>query len=171
MTFLITGVPGSGKTTIAKKLALKLGLPLIDVNKLVLEKKLFYPSKEKEKTVKLKALERALKKIILKQECVVDSHLLCEMCLGKKIFVLRCNPLVLEKRLLKRRYSRAKIKENVLSEVLDYCVVKAEENYSRVIQINNSRGVCVKKILKEKKDVVSWLDAKVIKRFASLEKL
>jgi len=162
---LITGTPCTGKTFVAKKIAQLLNGRFVDVNKLIREKKLFVKKRgEKEKTVKLKALERVLKKILSKEKnVVVESHLLCEMRLPcDKIIVLRCEPGVLEKRLKKRKYPQWKMKENVLAETLDYCLVKTEENYqkSKVLQVDNTRFLSATALLAKKRpDSVRWTAA------------
>jgi adenylate kinase len=163
MRLLITGTPCTGKTFVAKKIAQLLKARFVDVNKLISEKKLSVKRKgEREKTVKLKALERVLKKILAKEKnVVVESHLLCEIRLPcDKIVVLRCNPQVLEKRLKLREYPLWKIKENVLAETLDYCLVKTEENYSKhvILQVDNTRFLSAKALLvKKRSDDVRWM--------------
>ncbi len=154
MRLLVTGTPGVGKTTATKALAKLLHASLVDVNALV-EKKKLYERKpgESEKTVKLGALKRALEKILKTgKNVVVESHLLCEMRLPcDKIIVLRCNPLVLEKRLRTRGYPLWKIRDNVLSETLDYCLIKALKNYGerKVQQIDFTKPLDAHAFLKK----------------------
>ena len=40
MIIIISGTPGTGKTTLAKKLMAKLNYPLLNINKFIKEKKL-----------------------------------------------------------------------------------------------------------------------------------
>lgn len=132
MRLLITGTPGVGKTTVTKALAKLLKANFVDVNALIEEKRLCGKKPgEREKTVKLAALKSVLEKTLKTgKNVIVESHLLCEMRLPcDKIVILRCNPLVLEKRLRARKYPLWKIRDNVLSETLDYCLIKALENY------------------------------------------
>ncbi|MFH0922893.1 MAG: AAA family ATPase [Candidatus Micrarchaeota archaeon] len=171
MRLLITGTPCTGKTVLAKQIAILLKANFVDVNKLILDKKLFVKKKgEREKTVKLALLAKELKKILSKEKnVVVESHLLCEMRLPcDKIFVLRCEPKVLEKRLKKRKYPEWKIKENVLAETLDYCLVKTEENYSEraILQVDNTVFLTAKSLLARKKqDSVNWMDSLAPSRY------
>ena len=56
---------------------------------------------------------------------VVVSHLVPQILRkgdAEFVAVLRCSPDELEKRLQRRGYSKKKIKENVLSEILDICL-------------------------------------------------
>jgi adenylate kinase len=49
----------------------------------------------------------------------------------RMVFVLRCHPIELEKRLRKRGWSKGKILENILSEILDSCLIEALDWYGR----------------------------------------
>ncbi len=165
MRLAITGTPCTGKTTLAAELAAALKIPLIRINDVVSEKKLFTTRRgEKEKTVKMNGLERELNKILLKMPAyVVEGHLACEFALPvDKILVLRANPALLEKRMKKRKYPAKKTAENLLAECLDYCLAKAEENYPRgkIVQVNCSKPPSVQGILSRlksgKSDSVNW---------------
>ena len=134
----VTGTPATGKTMLAKTLAKKLSLPWINVNALVKTKKLAVRDDEDRKTtiVNTEKLRRELEK---HAAFVVDSHLLCEFPLKNTIvLVLRCDPRVLQKRLKKRGYSPAKIRENLEAEALDYCTLVSEKHYKRVYDINTT---------------------------------
>lgn len=163
MRIIITGTPGTGKTSVAKALAKKLGVAYVDVKKIIGQKKVFYREKgESEKTVYLKKLKVVLEKILAKEKkAVLESHLLCEFPLKVGVVVvLRCDPRVLESRLRKRRYPKRKIRENLLCEALDYCTVKAEENYRKVIDVDATKRLSAakleEKIKRCKGDEVNW---------------
>ncbi|EKF85403.1 adenylate kinase family protein [Methanobacterium formicicum] len=82
MIILLTGTPGTGKTTISHLLAEKLGCPLVDINHLVDEKHLYTgldPEKDY-KIVDMDALEGELFKVVglqnavdLKKDSLKDS--------------------------------------------------------------------------------------------------
>jgi adenylate kinase len=133
---LITGVPGTGKSTAAQLIAKKAGLALIDINKLVGVLKLYSGIDEEDgaRIVKLPELEAELSRAIKseKRSVVVEGHLGCEMKLPvTKVIVLRCEPKTLRQRLSGRDYSVEKIGKNALSEALDYCTVLSEKKYGR----------------------------------------
>jgi len=62
----VSGVPGTGKTTIAKKLAKRLNFYYLDVNRLIAKNKLYegYDKKRKTKVVGINKLNRFLIKEI-----------------------------------------------------------------------------------------------------------
>lgn len=131
---VITGTPGTGKTTIAKLISKRLDLPLIETNKLVRKKKL-YTRKEKDSlVVDLKKLKKELHGF----KGVVEGHVLCEIPLPATIIILRASPRSIKKRLSPRRYSKQKLRDNIESEALDYCLFKAKKNYRRVIQLDTT---------------------------------
>jgi adenylate kinase len=58
----------------------------------------------------------------------------------KCAIVLRTNPLVLMERLKKKGYREGKVKENAQAELLDYCLIKAVEEFGdeRVFEVDNT---------------------------------
>jgi adenylate kinase len=135
-TILITGVPGTGKTSLARALSEKSGASLIDINKLVGVLKL-YSEVDKEdgaKVARLGDLQKELADAIKaeKGSVVVEGHLGCEMKLPvQRVLVLRCDPKALRLRLSPRRYSPEKVSENAMAEALDYCTLLAEKNFGK----------------------------------------
>lgn len=137
-SILITGVPGTGKTTVAKLLTEKTIAALIDINKLVSALKLYSSIDEADnaKIVRLKELQdelsQAIKAELKARDVIVEGHLGCEMDLPvSKVIVLRCEPKVLRSRMAGRNYSQEKISQNALSEALDYCTVLSEKNFGK----------------------------------------
>lgn len=137
----LTGVPGSGKSTIAKAFSKKNKYRLIALNEVVEEKRLYTGTDEYgTMMVRLKELERAVNGMIKdeKGDVIIDGHLLCEMRLNiDKVVVLRTNPKVLKRRL--KKHPKEKVNANVMSELLDYCTILSEKNYRRVYEIDTSR--------------------------------
>ena len=130
MRIVITGTPGTGKTKIAAKLARILRIKPIFIKDIV-EKEKIYKVKEKEKIVGVKVLENVLmEKLKDEKNYVVEGHLACEMKLPcDYIFVLRTHPDELKKRISKRKYQPEKLEENLMSEMLDYCVQRTKKVY------------------------------------------
>lgn len=160
MRIIITGSPGTGKSAVAKALAQRLSLPLVDIKKIVLEKGL----RGKGHEVDLKKLARALRFLSRKKDYVVEGHLACEIPLPADfVFVLRTDPKTLKKRLAARRYGKKKLEENLLSEMLDYCVQRAEAEYGKPpLELETSRrsvAICAKEIEKAVKQRKKRIDS------------
>ncbi|MFH2106411.1 MAG: AAA family ATPase [Candidatus Micrarchaeota archaeon] len=132
----IAGTPGCGKTTLAKLLATKLGCELIDIKKLARKKKLVSGIE-----VDTKKLEKEIKKeVAKKKDFVIEGHLLCEVRISLDIvFVLRTKIKELRKRLKKRGYSKKKIEENAMAELLDYCSINSTQKYNCIVEIDTSK--------------------------------
>ena len=118
----ICGTPGAGKKTVAPIVASLAGLPApISINSLA-------------RTGQVEVDPKVLRTRLLKLNpgrAVVFGHLLPHVVNRSEVAmvaVLRCEPSVLRKRLVARRYPPAKVTENVEAEligvVLDECVRK-----------------------------------------------
>ena len=135
-TLLITGVPGTGKTTAAKLLSEKTGAALLDINKIVEVARLYSGVDETDgaKLVRMKELQTELSSAIRseKRSIIAEGHLGCEMKLPvSRVIVLRCEPKVLRQRMAARNYPPAKVSANALSEALDYCTILSDKNYGK----------------------------------------
>ena len=142
---VITGTPGSGKSTIAGKVASRLrGSGLIHINELVRSRHLF-SSRAKDGTmiVRMKALEAEIGRILKGgrgRTMILDGHLLCDMQIRKATaIVIREHLPVLRRRLEKIGYGERKVMDNLVSEALDYCGEHASLNYGRVFELFNTR--------------------------------
>lgn len=171
---LLIGIPGSGKTIIGKKLSQNFKGLFIDIPILVKKKKLFsyYDKEYRSYVVDTKKLRKELNKIynIKDKKIIISSHFPIYVPKKKilKVIVLRCNPLILIKRLKKRKYPHEKIKDNVISELIDLNYYEAIEYYGKgkVTQLDvSSKKIDV--ILKEisliiskseyKKNLIDWI--------------
>ena len=126
---IITGVPGTGKTTISKLLQEKLNATHIDVTKLAICEKNTQKTDEKRETliVNMKTLSEKLVFLINKSTklVIIDGHYspeLIETDLIEKIFVLRRAPWIIKEELEKRGYPKDKILENIEAEILGTCL-------------------------------------------------
>ena len=166
---VITGNPGVGKHTVAAKLAQKLDLSIIDLNKTAIESKVF----EKNGStldVNVKKLAKIVKKITTKNSLVVGH--LAPYVLDKKqvnsVIVLRKNPYKLVPIYKKRKYSQKKIIENIGSEILGIIEYDSISNFGNKktfqidatnltpIQIINRIMLVIKRRFKG--DKVDWLN-------------
>ena len=170
---IVTGSVGTGKTTLSRKLAKKLDLKYIDVNKLIDKEKISsgYDKKRKCKIIDIKKLNKSLIRLIneykksitektnktnLKKSkkingVIIDSHL--SHYLPKKYvdvcIVVKCDLKVIEKRLKKRKYNKEKIKENIECEIFDICLDEAKRGRHKIIVINTTQGINISEISKK----------------------
>lgn len=170
MKVLVTGTPGTGKTTNARKIALELKLPYANVTSIINTNPQVIDKIEKGVRVIKPNLKKVLKKK-LPEEYVIDTHLLEYAPKVDVVVILRCEPDELKKRLEKRKYSKKKIRENLEVEILDYFTQKTGKK-KEVIEVDTSKAKSdtnVKKIvkmIKEKKwnkGSVSWNKKKYMK--------
>ena len=154
MSICVTGTPGVGKTFLAKKLAKKLRLKYIDVNKVVKDYKLSigYDKKRKSMIVDAEKLSKLLVKIIKKnKKVIIDGHLshylprtYVDLCI-----VVKCDLKTLKTRLKKRGYSKEKIRENLDAEIFEICLQEAKENSHDIIVIDGGKSFNLNKIIKK----------------------
>lgn len=143
MAVIISGTPGTGKTTLAKKLAASLKWKYIDVNAVIAEEHLQekYDAARQCVVVDVKKLTKALlARIKADQHLVIDSHLshdLPSKCVDCCI-ITTCSLPVLKKRLEKRNYSKAKVRENLDAEIFQVCSQEALEGGHRVLTIDTT---------------------------------
>ena len=121
------------------------------MNEILKEKKLYSKITNGEYVADFRKLKTHLNALLKEKNIILESHLLCDLKLeADLVIVLRCNPKELEKRLFKRKYSKTKLKENVLSEILDYCYINALKNYgSKVMQLESTKRIGIAKIKSE----------------------
>jgi len=112
---IITGSVGTGKTTLAKKLAKENNLIYIDVNKLIKQQNLsegFDKKRDCEIIDARKLNDILIKKIkSSKKQLIIDSHLshYLPKKYVEKCIVCKCSLKELKKRLQKRKYAKKKI--------------------------------------------------------------
>ncbi len=136
-TLLVTGTPGTGKTTLAKKLSLLLDYAYFDVGLFVKTAKLHsgYDRKRQTYVVDSSRLARQLIKVREKASkegrkgIIFDSHMShylppeqADLCI-----VTKCSLKALRKRLQNKGYGPAKVRENLDAEIFDTCLVEAQE--------------------------------------------
>lgn len=178
MRIIITGSPGTGKSSIALKLSKLLKIPIIDLKSIVKKHRL---AKGKESEVDIPKLRKFLLSdngpVSKSRNYIIEGHLACEMKIPADfIIVLRTNPTVLKGRLTKRGYKKFKIEENLMAEMLDYCSQRVCIVYNKKhLELDTSKLTPVKaakiiqKTIKQKKKKLDIIDyTKELKKTLSL---
>ncbi|MFY3740564.1 MAG: adenylate kinase [Candidatus Nitrosomirales archaeon] len=131
--FVITGNPGVGKHTVAKIVAKKLDLKLIDINDVAIKKNAITKKDKIGYVVDLKKLSSLLRKE-LTRKCLVVGHL-APYVLKKTdptlVIALRRSPYELEKVYAMRGYSEKKATNNISSEIIGVCLYDAIKRFGR----------------------------------------
>jgi len=143
---LITGSVGTGKSSVSKALAKLVSHKTVEVGKIVLQNKKTLSSgfdKERDSAITDIKKTRAYlkKKGLLSKGHIVESHYSQELVDRPDwVFVLRCEPKELDKRLMKREYPEKKRAENIVAEILDSCLVESEEKFGKdcVIEVDTT---------------------------------
>ena len=134
---VVTGTPGTGKTTATNLIAEDRGLPVVHLNDLIREEGL-YAERDEERDSLVADLD-AVAEHLGEWTGVVDSHL-AHYLDADRVAVLRCRPDVLERRLVERGEGEASARENRESEALDVILGEAVERFGedRVYEIETT---------------------------------
>ena len=156
---IISGSVGTGKTTLSKQISDKQGYPILNITHFIKQKHLSqgYDKKRKCEIIDIKRLNKEILKEIKKvkkqnnpKAIIIDSHL--SHHLPKKYIdlciITKCDIKILEKRLKKRKYSKAKIRENIDVEILDLCLIEAKQAGHRIVVIDTTKGTNITEITK-----------------------
>jgi len=127
----LTGSPGVGKSTIAKIL-LKRGYKVKKVEELARKYNCIIDEKDNVKVIDTEKLKKRLK---CRNLIIIEGHL-SHLLNPDMVIVLRCNPLVLKRRLERRGWSVQKILENVEAELIDYILIEAINQVENVYEID-----------------------------------
>ncbi len=138
MSIVITGNPGVGKHTVAEKIAKRLGLAIIDINKIAGESGLFEEN-EDVNDVDTDKLKKILGQKISDNNLIV-GHLapyVLDKNQVKIMIVLRRSPYDLIAVYKNRKYSDKKIKDNTGSEILGIIAHDAINRFDeKTVQMN-----------------------------------
>ncbi|WXG40071.1 MAG: adenylate kinase family protein [Candidatus Freyarchaeum deiterrae] len=143
---IISGCPGTGKTTLSSGLASVLGVEIISLGELV-EREGLYSGVDSDRYTKVADLDRLVPRVVkLIEEAggrvIVEGHY-ADIVPSKFVdvaIVLRTHPEVLGRRLEAKGWSERKVRENVQAEILGSCTFDALEAYGgkNVYEIDTS---------------------------------
>jgi broad-specificity NMP kinase len=139
---LITGTPGTGKTTTAQLVAQALELEHIEIGKIVKEHQLHDGFNEEFDSYELNEdlLLDYLEPLIQKGGLVIDHHGsdFFPLRYFELVIVLTCDNTILYDRLTGRGYSQKKVQENVECEIMRVCVEEAFESFPNVVELSSN---------------------------------
>ncbi|KAH6580267.1 hypothetical protein BASA61_009761 [Batrachochytrium salamandrivorans] len=130
---LITGTPGTGKTTTCEMVAIATGLVHIEVGKLVKEKRLHdgFDESFQSYLINEDKVVDELEETMLQGGILVDHHG-CDFFPERwfdLVVILTCTNDKLYERLENRGYAEKKIQENVDCEIMQVVAEEARESY------------------------------------------
>ncbi len=159
MRILITGTPGTGKTTLAKKIAKIMKLQYLNWTSFVKSNKLYekHDKKNKEYIVNPKKVAEKITSYTHKGNWIIDGFLSYNL---KKRDVDLCIITVtelkeLKKRLVKRKYSKQKIKDNLESETFEDILIKCRKKGFRRLKIDTTKNYNINKIIRKIKTKIN----------------
>jgi len=134
LVIAVSGTPGTGKSIFARALAKKLNAQVIDLNALIRRKKIYRLDVDGTKIANLQKMRKEFVRTIRASHGPVVVEGLLAHLLPKKylthVIILRTRPKVLERRLRARKYSKAKIRDNIESEALSIILWEAVQAHS-----------------------------------------
>ncbi|XP_002158154.1 adenylate kinase isoenzyme 6 [Hydra vulgaris] len=134
---LITGTPGTGKSTLAMELSQQTGFEFVNINELAKQEDL-YDGYDVRLDCKILDEDRVIDELESKMsegKVIVEYHG-CDFFPERWfdiVFVLRTDTNILYKRLENRNYTLEKIKENVQCEIFQTLLEEALESYNKNI--------------------------------------
>ncbi|KAK5000622.1 factor activating pos9 [Elasticomyces elasticus] len=136
---LISGTPGTGKTTHCTALALSTGLHHLDINRVVKEQECHegWDSELETWIVDEDKLLDAIQPDLEKGGQIVDYHG-CDLfppSLIDLVVVIRCETATLYDRLQARKYGQKKLDENMDAEIMQVLLEEARESYDEEIVV------------------------------------
>ena len=145
---IVTGTPGTGKTTISRLLERELRASYVNPQSLIRREGMdfTYDDNRKTRIISPRHLLKAIRRRAVQADhgLVIDSHISPETGPLPRLvraIVLRCDPVILKRRLKRKRWSKSKIGENLLAEILDICLWDAVKNYgwNRILEVDTSK--------------------------------
>jgi len=154
MMIIITGTPGTGKTSVTESMKEDFDAEYISINSLLEDYDLNMGIDEKRgykivDTEKMIPIVDEIKEETEKDFIIFEGHLAQDYPNANLVIVLRCNPDVLMQRLSTRNWKEAKIHENVSAEILGICTDESYEIYGDNVQELDSSDRSVNELKNE----------------------
>ena len=144
---VVLGAPGSGKSTICRRLTESLGCRHVNAGDLARERGHILGRDEERDALILDedGIRREISGILQREECLVVETISPYAVPPDEVIlvvVVRCRPSILLERLRERGYSHLKIRENVEYEAIDGPLQDALEiaDWDRIIQVDGCSG-------------------------------
>jgi len=146
---VVTGTPGTGKTAFARMLTTELRGEYLSLGKYITKHRLFSGLDKKRRTrvVDITRTKRRIRQFTHPnvRPLIVDTHHpegIVPNNVTSVVFVLRCDPVVLIRRLQRKKWSHEKIRENIMAEALDSCYITARSYYAyrKLVQLDTSHS-------------------------------
>jgi len=146
---VVTGTPGTGKTTFARMLTRELRGEYLSLGNYVTKHRLFrcIDKKRRTKVVDITRTRDRMQQFTHPniRPLIVDTHHpegIVPNKLTEVVFVLRCDPAILIRRLRRKKWSQEKIHENVMAEAVDSCYITARSYYAnkKLVQLDTSHA-------------------------------
>ncbi|NHI91129.1 MAG: AAA family ATPase [Candidatus Lokiarchaeota archaeon] len=145
---IITGTPGTGKTTLAKLICETTNSKLFEINSIVIQNE-FFEDWDEERNVPIVNNEKIflffqdyLKSSSDEKIIIVEGHYFEFIPEGliDKIVILRSYPSILKQRLINKNFNDLKINENVQAEILGSIMGIVIDKYSKIslLQVDTS---------------------------------
>ncbi len=131
MRVALSGTPGTGKTSVATVLKNQ-GYSIVHLHTFAKENHCIagVDKKRNSQLIEMVKLDKAIQKNFPSDALVFfDGHIAHLLKTMEKVILLRCHPTKLEKRLLKKKWSAKKRRENIDAEILDVILCEAVERY------------------------------------------